>query len=262
LILNHDAVAGSNAGHTKDSIEAASRRQLRELEKTRRLLRAANRRARARAFQRVATMVAATGLLATTALPSYGYAPDVTAAVGYARGGDLLNEVQVLQVNSQTAVDFRRGDYKPADASEFATARVVRVAYNGPVAADYVKKPRFSSVTSENVMKASAELVGVPYVFGGSTPGGIDCSGYVLFVFSQFGLDLPHSVYQQAKLGMKIDAADALPGDIVVFNDYSHNGIYAGNGNFYHAPRPGDRVKLAPIFTDRYHFIRFVQFDQ
>lgn len=262
MILNHDAVAGGKSGYTDSGANAVGRRQLRELDKTRKLLRAENRRARAKAFQRVATMVAATGLLATTALPSYGYAPDVTAAVGYARGGDLLNQVQVLQVNSQTAVDFRRGDYKPADASEFASARVVRVAYNGPVAADYVKKPRFSAVTSENVMKASAELVGVPYVFGGSTPGGIDCSGYVLFVFSQFGLDLPHSVYQQAKLGVKIKPEEALPGDIVVFNDFSHNGIYAGNGNFYHAPRPGDRVKLAPIFTDRYYFVRFLPYDQ
>ena len=93
---------------------------------------------------------------------------------------------------------------------------------------------------------------------GGETPLGFDCSGYVMFIYSQFGVALPHSVYQQAKLAKKIKLEDAVPGDIVVFNDYSHNGIYAGNGNFYHAPQPGDRVKLAPIFTERYHFVRFV----
>jgi len=108
-------------------------------------------------------------------------------------------------------------------------------------------------------MKSSAELVGTPYVFGGQTPGGIDCSGYTLFIYSQFGVDLPHSVYQQAKLGTKVSAEEALPGDLVIFNDFSHNGIYAGNGNFYHSPQPGDRVKLAPIFTDRYHFIRVAE---
>ena len=86
-------------------------------------------------------------------------------------------------------------------------------------------------------------------------------SGYVLFVYSQFGVELPHSVYQQAKMATKVAIEDAVPGDIVIFNDFSHNGIYAGNGNFYHAPQPGDRVKLAPIFTDRYHLIRFVDIE-
>lgn len=245
-----------------DRQNASSRKQLRELDKQRKIERALARRARRQSVQRVATMVAATGLLATTALPSYGYSPELTASVGFARGNDFLADVQVLSVASQVAVDFRRGDYKPADASEFATAKVTRVAYNGPTASDYLNKPRFTSVNSENIMKSAAELVGTPYVFGGDSPAGIDCSGYVLFVFAQFGVALPHSVYQQAKMAKKIDAEDALPGDIVVFNDYSHNGIYAGNGNFYHAPRPGDRVKLAPIFTDRYHFVRFVELEQ
>jgi cell wall-associated NlpC family hydrolase len=108
-------------------------------------------------------------------------------------------------------------------------------------------------------MKAAAELVGTPYVYGGSNPSGFDCSGFVLFVYSQFGLNLPHSVYQQSRVAVKIALADAVPGDIVTFNDYSHNGIYAGNGNFYHSPQPGDRVKLAPIFTDRFYITRFVE---
>lgn len=241
---------------------ANNRRELRDLDVQRKSQRAKARRARRQTMQRIATMIAATGLLATTALPSYGYSPELTASVGFARGNDLLAEVQVLSVASQVSVDFRRGDYQPAEASEFASAKVTRVSYSGPTASDYLNKPRFTSVTSENLMKAAAELVGTPYVFGGDSPAGIDCSGYVLFVYAQFGVALPHSVYQQAKIAKKIDIEDALPGDVVVFNDFSHNGIYAGNGNFYHAPRPGDRVKLAPIFTDRYHIVRFVNFDQ
>ena len=56
----------------------------------------------------------------------------------------------------------------------------------------------------------------------------------------------------------RIPIEEAVPGDIVVFNDYSHNGIYAGNGNYYHAPQPGDRVKLAPISIERFHIVRLV----
>ena len=209
------------------------------------------------------TMLASTGLMATAALPSYGFAPEVTAASGLARESEMVQisaPSQGLSVATVRAVEFTRGDYAPAEASEFQVASESRIYnYQGPRAADYLANPRFTGVSSANLMKSSAELVGTPYVFGGQTPGGIDCSGYVLFVYSQFGVDLPHSVYQQAKLGTKISAEEALPGDLVIFNDFSHNGIYAGNGNFYHAPQPGDRVKLAPIFTDRYHFIRVAE---
>jgi cell wall-associated NlpC family hydrolase len=208
-------------------------------------------------------MLASTGLMATAALPSYGFTPEVTAASGLARDSEMVQisaPSQGLSVATVRAVEFTRGDYAPAEASEFQVASKSKIYYyEGPRAADYLANPRFTDVSSANLMKASAELVGTPYVFGGQTPGGIDCSGYVLFVYSQFGVDLPHSVYQQAKLGTKISADEALPGDLVIFNDFSHNGIYAGNGNFYHAPQPGDRVKLAPIFTDRYHFIRVAE---
>ena len=209
------------------------------------------------------TMLASTGLMATAALPSYGFAPEVTAASGLARDSEMVQisaPSQGLSVATVRAVEFTRGDYAPAEASEFQVASKSRIYYyEGPRATDYLASPRFTDISSANLMKSSAELVGTPYVFGGQTPGGIDCSGYVLFVYSQFGVDLPHSVYQQAKLGTKISAEEALPGDLVIFNDFSHNGIYAGNGNFYHAPQPGDRVKLAPIFTDRYHFIRVAE---
>ena len=207
------------------------------------------------------TMIASTGLLATTALPSYGFDPETTAVAGLTTNNEMVERsapAQGLSVATVKAVAFTRGDYAPADASEFEVKTSNYRAYKGPVAADYLAKPRFTSVTSANIMKAAAELVGTPYVFGGDTPAGIDCSGYVMFVYSQFGIDLPHSVYQQSKLAVKVAEKDAVPGDIVIFNDFSHNGIYAGNGNFYHAPQPGDRVKLAPIFTDRYHIVRIV----
>lgn len=196
--------------------------------------------------------------MATVALPSYGFSPEATAVSGLTVNNELVEisaPSQGLSVATIKAVEFTRGDFEPADASEFQVTRSLR-RYDGPVAADYLLRPRFTEITSANIMRASAELVGTPYVAGGQTPGGIDCSGYTKFIYSQFGIDLPHSVYQQAKMGKKIPLEEALPGDIVIFNDFSHNGIYAGSGNFYHAPRKGDRVKLAPIYTDRYHIVR------
>ena len=231
--------------------------------------RKAVRRARAKTRKRserlslrtLVTMTSAMGLLATSALPSYGFDPETTALAGIARDSSIKvsqDTLQGLSLANAESVEFTRGEYSEAEASEFQVNRPRARIYNGPLAEDYILKPRFTSITSGNIMKAAAELVGTPYVFGGETPSGLDCSGYVLFVYSQFGIALPHSVYQQSKLAKKISADEAVPGDIVVFNDYSHNGIYAGNGMYYHAPQPGDRVKLAPISVTRYHFVRLV----
>lgn len=234
-----------------------SRRSLRAQEK-------AKPKTASKPFRTVMTMAAATGLMATFALPSYGFTPDVTAAAGLTRDGELSSNVEAVQgltIATARAVEFTRGDFQPADASEFEVKPSRIYSYSGPRAEDYLANPRFTAITSTNIMKAAAELVGTPYVYGGRTPGGIDCSGYVLFIYSQFGIDLPHSVYQQARMATRIDESEAVPGDIVVFNDFSHNGIYAGNGNFYHAPQPGDRVKLAPIFTTKYHIVRLAEIE-
>ena len=99
------------------------------------------------------------------------------------------------------------------------------------------------------------------YVLGGERPTGLDCSGYTRLVFAEFGVLLPHSVLAQSRdpRVVRIPRDQAQPGDLVILNNLSHEGIYAGNGMFYHAPRPGDKVKLAPIFTDSYYIVRIVK---
>jgi cell wall-associated NlpC family hydrolase len=209
-----------------------------------------------------ATMTVAAGMLATAALPAYAMSPDLAAmtrlattdAAQVASNPDTQN-LTVLAVNSEK---YSRSTYKTISATELERQQILAAArsWDGPTAADFLLNPPYPSYDTAKVMQVANKYVGVPYVFGGESPAGFDCSGYVAYVFAQFGIGLPHSVHGQARLGKIIKPEDALPGDLVVFNDLSHDGIYAGNGNFFHAPRPGDRVKLATIFTSNVFYVR------
>jgi cell wall-associated NlpC family hydrolase len=215
-----------------------------------------------RGIRNVVTMTVASGLFATFALPAYAYDPDVAAMSRFtttdAQAIASASDTQNLTVAAVNIVKYSRGNYESANASEIARQETLNAyrTYSGLTAADYILNPPYSKLDGSTILQVASKYVGTPYVFGGETPGGFDCSGYVAFVFSQFGVALPHSVHGQNRLGILIKPEDAVPGDLVVFDDLSHDGIYAGNGNFYHSPRPGDYVKLAPIFTSNIHFVR------
>ena len=215
-----------------------------------------------REVRNVVTMAISAGIFTTVALPAYAYSPDIAAmarftttnAAAVASGADTQN----LTVAAVNTANFQRGSYSSASAVEIQRQQTATnyLSYAGPTAADYVSNPPYSKLDAAKILEVAAKYTGTPYVFGGENPAGFDCSGYVRFVFAQFGIDLPHSVIAQSRMGIIVKPEDAQPGDIVVLNDLSHDGIYAGNGNFYHAPRPGDTVKLAPIFTSNVFFVR------
>ncbi len=204
----------------------------------------------------------ASGTFATFALPAYAFNPEIAAMSRFTTTNAALlaaaEDTQNLTVAAVNTVKYARGQYEAADIDEIARQELLNNYrnYTGPTAEDYVANPPYSKLDAATILKVAAKYVGTPYVFGGSTPSGFDCSGYVAFVFAQFGIALPHSVHGQARMGILVKPEDALPGDLVIMNDMSHDGIYAGNGNFYHAPRRGDTVKLAPIYTSKIHFVR------
>jgi cell wall-associated NlpC family hydrolase len=89
--------------------------------------------------------------------------------------------------------------------------------------------------------------LGVPYVWGGASPSGFDCSGLVMYVFAQLGIPLPHYAAAQYGFGTPVPADQLQPGDLVFFDGLGHVGIYIGGGQMIHAPHTGDVVKISPI---------------
>jgi peptidoglycan DL-endopeptidase CwlO len=102
------------------------------------------------------------------------------------------------------------------------------------------------------VVGIAMQYLGVPYVWGGASPGGFDCSGFVMFVYAQVGVSLPHHAADQYNYGVPVSRDQLEPGDLVFFDGLGHVGIYIGGGQFVHAPHTGDVVKISSLYDSWY----------
>jgi len=95
------------------------------------------------------------------------------------------------------------------------------------------------------VVGVAMQYLGVPYRWGGADPSGFDCSGFIMYVYAQVGVSLPHYTGAQWGMGVAVSQSDLQSGDLVFFNGLGHAGIYIGGGQFVHAPHTGDVVKVS-----------------
>jgi peptidoglycan DL-endopeptidase CwlO len=97
------------------------------------------------------------------------------------------------------------------------------------------------------VVGIAMQYLGTPYVWGGASPAGFDCSGFSMYVYAQVGVSLPHHAASQYGMGVPVSYSDLQAGDLVFFNGLGHMGIYVGGGSFIHAPHTGDVVKISSL---------------
>lgn len=132
------------------------------------------------------------------------------------------------------------------DGKEYKTRLVKTESYAGP--------------KGQQITAMAKQYVGTPYVWGGASPAGFDCSGFVYYLYKQFDIDLPRMADGQALTGNSVNISDLQPGDLVFFSTYepgpSHSGIYLGDGCFIHASSGAGEViitsLLKPYYKERY----------
>ncbi|KQR44057.1 hypothetical protein ASF82_11000 [Frigoribacterium sp. Leaf164] len=239
-----------------------------------------------------AVMTLTAGLFGTMALPAFAQtAPASTgSSEAAAESASRQADGQTVAVDATVAAADASRDGYTATSQESLDAAAAAVAlasqreaeraqlaasydsYTGPTASEYLSGSGTAAAATStatgttatpgafslaNVYQTALQYVGTPYVFGGATPAGFDCSGFVMFVYAQYGISMPHSVTAQGALGTPISASEAQPGDVVIFNDGSHDGFYAGNGMILDAPKPGGSVSVRPLWTSAVHYVRF-----
>ncbi len=110
------------------------------------------------------------------------------------------------------------------------------------------------------IIFTALQMVGVPYRYGGESPEGFDCSGLVQYAYRSAGISVPRTSRDQLQASAPVALAKAAAGDLVFFQskDYSHVGIYLGQGRFIHAPSTGRTVSIAS-FNEPYYRRNFVR---
>jgi len=179
-------------------------------------------------------------------------------------------QVEAGLAERQRLVDSIRGEIARLEAEEAARQARLRAEAEARLQAQLAAQHQAlvesqqndavgaSAITPEGVSVAppsqyggavgvAMQYLGTPYVWGGSAPGGFDCSGFVMYVYAQMGVSLPHHAADQFNYGVPVSRDQLEPGDLVFFDGLGHVGIYIGNGQFIHAPHTGDVVKISSL---------------
>lgn len=160
--------------------------------------------------------------------------------------------------NDAAATPAPTAPVQPTANTGAAAAQPVATASSTPAAVNTNQnKTSVASSTATNnnaaetVVAAALSQVGTPYVWGGATPGqGLDCSGLVQYAYGKANVALSHYTVAQESAGRQVSLTDLQPGDIIFWGGVGasyHDAIYIGNGQYVHAPQPGETVKVASI---------------
>jgi cell wall-associated NlpC family hydrolase len=167
----------------------------------------------------------------------------------------LEAEERERQRRIQAELQRRREEQERIAAAAAAAGVDVSAAIATPDGIGTAPPSRYGN----DVISIAMQYLGVPYVWGGASPSGFDCSGFVVYVFAQAGRPgLPHYTGALWQLGVPVAYGQLQPGDLVFFYGGGHMGIYIGGGQMIHAPHTGDVVKISDLSPGSHYYASFL----
>ncbi len=152
---------------------------------------------------------------------------------------EVLSQItQVNGVNVEKKTLAQEVTQKPVDKVVYYGTKVKKVTTKGQIVL---------SGDASGVASIALRYIGTPYVYGGASPSGFDCSGFTQYVYRQVGISLPRTSGAQSKSGQYVSLSNLKSGDLLY--GPGHVGIYIGNGQYVHAPVPGQSVRVQSIST-------------
>ena len=181
-----------------------------------------------------------TGAGATSLTPAPAVAPGDDTTVHTFDASAVLAAGEAVAPEPVATAASGNDESDTAEASTVSEPAADVETSSAPASASH-EAPAPAPVTSNgSILSIAEQYIGVPYVFGGTTPSGFDCAGYVSYVLNQAGYHTSNSISALASLGPVTDSPQ--PGDLVIYGGY-HIGFYAGPNDLLHAPYEGDEVR-------------------
>lgn len=202
---------------------------------------------------------------AGTAIAPSNTVTSTTGTAGTVKCSSSVNLRSEANTSSSILAELKNGTAVTVLSTSNGWSKVSYAGKAGYISADYlVTASSGTAITPSNnaasvsisakrqsVLNYAAQFLGVPYVYGGSTPSGFDCSGFTSYVFKNTVGSIPRVAQAQYDATTRVSRDDLLPGDLVFFgsstSSISHVGIYVGSNQFIHAPSTGDVVKYSSL---------------